>query len=301
MISKIKYIAIAAALLPLVNVNAQSSDPNPKFAIKPTVNIGFGNALSTDFTLPDIDAKSTSTDFGVDFGWTFWTKNAHSLEANIGLGYASTAIKANISKMDYSYSAPATADMDRNTYIRFYQLEGLHQKISTNFLTLPIYLNYHYRVNRSISINALLGLKLGFNVSSSVSETKGTTFCYGIYPQYDNLMIDAPYMNAFGSSDLSNDQTLSPSKNSLNVAIMAGLGVEYHFWGPLSLAASIRYESSMTNLFKSSPLNVETITADNAPVTYTVADGQKVKPLTDYLTKSKISRPSCALSLIYRF
>lgn len=290
----------AVTALTALTASAQNA-ADAQFAVKATADIGFGSALSIDNALTgNRDTKSSSSGFGVDFGWTFWKKGVHSLEANIGLGYASTSVTADHGTMSYHYSASADADMDMDTYIRYYNINDMHQKISAGRVTIPIYLNYKYEINPRITAHALLGLKLGVGASSKVSKATASLFSYGIYPQYDNLMIDASYMNEFGDAVLGAAQTLKP-ETSASTSLLTGLGAEIAVWGPLAADISIRYESGFGNMFKSVEMTGTTFTADNAPVTYTVADGQKMRPLTSYFTKSKISRLSCAISLLYRF
>lgn len=297
---RVRYIAMAVAMLSAFTASAQNA-VNERFAIKATADIGIGNALSTGFALSGMDTKSSSSDFGVDFGWTFWKHNHNSLEVNIGLGYGRTSLTADLSKLDYHYAAPAEADMDNEPYIRYYELKGMHQKIVSDRMTLPVYLNYRYEISRIFSVHALAGFKFGFNVSSKLDDVKGNVFSYGIYPQYDNLMIDASYMNSFGEAVLDSDQAVKPATNGVTASLMAGVGAEIRIWGPLAADVTLRYEGAMNDTFKSEYSKTGSFDAENAPVSYTVADGQKVQALSGYLSKSKMSRLSCGISLICRF
>lgn len=296
----LRYIIMAVAMLSIATASAQS-EISEKFAIKATADIGLGNVMQTKYALPNMSSSSSSSNFGVDFGWTFFQVKNHSLEANLGFGYGSTSLTADMSKLDYHYSAPAAADMDMEPYIRYYELSGLHQKIRANILTLPIYLNYRYQINKIVSLHALVGVKLGFNVSSKVNEAHTSAFSYGIYPQYDNLMIDASYMNDFGESVLGTDQALKPEANGVTTSLLAGLGAEVKIYGPLSADVTLRYEGGINDMFKGVSSKLASFDAENAPVKYTVADGQQMTALSSYLCKSKISRLSIAVSLLYRF
>ncbi len=293
------HILTVIALLPALSAGAQSST-DEKFSVKASADIGLGRAMNPDYALPNISAKSSSSDFGVYFGWTFWQQREHSLEANIGLRYGRTSLKARLSELDYNYSAPAAADMDNEPYIRYYELDDLNQKILTGRLSIPIYLTYHYRINDRFSVHALAGMKIGFNVSSKIGRSGGNVFSYGVYPQYDDLLIDASYMNCFGNSTLDAAHTLKPDTNSATFSLLAGVGAEVRIWGPISADLTFKYEGAVSNIYKTAS-GLNTLTAANAPVTYTVADGQQVAPLSRYLTSSKLSRFSCAISLIYRF
>ncbi len=294
------YILAAAVLLPSFTAGAQAP-ATEKFAIKATADIGLGKALTGSGTLPGMDTKSSMTDFGLDFGWTFWQQREHSVEANIGLRYGRASFKAGLASLDYNYQAPAAADMDNDTYIRYYELSDLHQKITTDRVSIPIYARYRYEINPRIGVHAILGFKIGLNASSKVSATTGSAFSYGIYPQYDDLMIDASYMNEFGRTNLAAATTLKPETASATVAIMAGVGAEVKVWGPISADLTIKYEGAMSNMYKRIGVAPAPYTATTAPVTYTVAGGQTVAPLCSYLSSSKPSRLSLAISAIYRF
>lgn len=298
--SKAKYILMSMALLPALATSAQEA-ADTQFAIKATAEGGFGSALSTSSDLQGMTAKSSSADFSVEFGWTFWTQGQHSLEANIGLGYGHTSLTAGLPDLDYNYSAPAEADMDNVPYIRYYELSGLHQKISADRLTIPIYVNYRYQAHEIVAVHALLGFKPGFNVGSKATDTKGNVFSYGVYPQYDDLMIDASYMNEFGATTLNSSNALKPKASSATCSFIAGIGAEINIWGPISADITLRYEAGLTNTFKGTGVKETAFDATTAPVTYTVADGQKMRALSDYFTKSRLSRFGYGISLIYHF
>lgn len=297
--NRLRYVAIAAiAMLPALTASAQSAI-SEKLAIKATADIGLGGAMSVSSELPGMSTKSSSSDFGLGLGWTFWKMGPNSLEANIGFGFGKTSVTADLPELDYHYSAPAAADMDDEPYIRYYQLSDLHQKISASKVVVPIYLNYRYEINNTVSVHALLGIKPTFYSSAKVGESTGSAFSYGIYPQYDDLLIDATYLNEFGTTSLASASTAKPETAGA-ISFMAGAGAEVRISGPVYFGLTLRYETG-GNTFKKAIATGTTFTADNAPVTYTVAEGQKVNPLTSYLTSSKLSRLSLALSLTYRF
>ncbi len=294
----IKALYIAAAMLTALTAAAQTPSEE-KFAVKVTADIGLGSAMSVKSTLGEVDPKSSASDFSVDFGYTFWRKEKNSLEANIGLGYGSMSMTAGLPELAYSYAAPAQADMDGVPYIRHYQLNDLHQKVSAGRFLVPIYINYRYHINPTVAVHALAGFKLGFVTSSKVSQCSGKATAYGVYPIYDDLMIDASYMNEFGTVNLDKNQALAPEKNAFGASFMVGVGAEVRVHGPVYADVAIGYEAGFTNTFKGS--GKSTFSSDNAPVTYTVATGTQVTPLSNFTSSSRLSRLSLSISLIYRF
>ncbi len=295
----IRYIMMGLALLPALAASSQEEKVE-KFAIKATAEKSIGKALCLDYAVEGMSASASAWDYGVDFGWKIWSKNRHSVEANIGLGYSSFSIKTNLHSMDYNYEAPAEADMDNETYIRYYNLDGIYQKMRADRLSIPLYAKYGYSCSKIVSLHAMLGFRFGFNLGTKMIDSKAKVFSYGVYPQYDDLIIDATYMNEFGSAEVGN-HTSKPEPNKVNAAFLVGLGAEFRVYGPFSIEVEARYEGSMTDVFKRVNVDIPTFDAENAPVTYTVADGQRLICLPSYLSQSKISKFSAAVSLLYHF
>lgn len=289
-------IGIAAMLSPL-DVSAQ------EYAVKAYGDIGLGKGLSMTTALPDITSKSSSNAFGIDFGWTFWKKNANSLEANIGLSYRMASATFDVASMSYSYAAPAAADEDGNPYQRYTTLSNLQQKIKFGYFTIPIYLQYQYRVTNWLGVHADLGFSLGFKCTGSVGSISGIANSYGVYPQFDDLVIKADYLNDFGERSLNGAAKEKPDVKGFSASAIAGAGLEFYVSGPVSIDLGIRYNQGLTTVFGTQhDINsTATITAQNAPVTYTVAQGQQVKALCDYVTKSHLTPLSLHIGINVRF
>ncbi len=298
--NKIRYIAAALALALAATASAVSPGES-KVALKATADMSLGNELNTGSALAGLSTSSSGSGFGIDLGWRFWSRLRNSLEINIGVGYGYTTLSADLEHMDYHYSAPSSADMDGVDYIRYYEIDRLHQKVTASRVYIPLYLNYRYQLSKVVGLHALAGVRLGINVSTKLRESSGDAFSYGVYPIYDDLMIDAPYMNEFGSSTFGPAQTFSPEVNKLTTSAMVGAGAEFNLGGPLALDLSVRYEGGLNDMFKKSTFSPASLDAANAPVRYTVAEGQTVAPLAGYLTSSKLSRLSVAIALICRF
>ncbi len=291
---------MAMILAPAISAGAQNN-AEEKFSVKATADITLVNMMSKKSALPEMSSKPSSFEFGADFGWTFWKREKNSLEANLGLGYERISWKASLPALNYHYNAPAAADMDNETYVRYYSLSEVNQKMVNGRLTLPVYLNYRYQINERFSIHALAGVKMGFSVSSKVGNASGKAFSYGIYPQYDDLMIDASYLNEFGESVLNKEAALKPKATPVTASLMVGAGAEVRIWGPLAANLTIKYEGGLSNEYKSAYSNLSSFEASNVPVKYTVAEGQTMTPLTAYMKSTKLSRLSCAISLVCRF
>ena len=274
-----------------------------KYAIKAYDNIGVGNPMNVTHSNTGQDHKSSYNTFGVDFGYTFWRKGANSLEANIGFGYAAAGTTFSLGAMDYHYSAPATADEDGNPYERYYQLSDMRQTASVGYFTLPIYLEYQYRCLSWLGVKAEVGVGLGFRLTSGLGKVSGTATAWGVFPEYDDLLIDEDYLDDFGMRYLDKRAALDQNSHAFNASIMCGAGFEFYAYEPVSFELGVRYNHGLTQVFDGvhSESFSKGVTADNAPVFYTVANGTQVRPLSEYTTKSKLNPLSIHVGVTVRF
>lgn len=282
---------------------APSIAPAQNFAIKAYDNIALGKQLSITEAQPGQSSKSTGNAFGVDFGYTFWRKGAQSLEANIGIGYSFVSSKFAIDGLKYHYSAPAEADMDGNPYERYCEISGLTQKSTLGYFNIPLYIEYQYRPLKWLGLHAEAGFSFGFRTFSSIGGATGKIYSYGIFPEYDDLLIDEPYLDGFGERNLRDAGKGKLSAKPFEASVMCGAGLEFYVYEPVSFVVGVRYNAGLTQIFNGSYdiTNSTAYTAETAPVTYTVADGMQVKSLADYTTKSRLSPLSLHVGVNIRF
>lgn len=274
-----------------------------RYAIKAYDNIGLGKSMSVDNAQPGQTAKSNFNAFGVDFGYTFWRKGAQSLEANIGLGYSAANTTFRIDDMKYHYDAPSIADVDGNTYIRYYDIRNLQQKAFLGYLNIPIYLEYQYKPVKWLGIHAEVGFGLGFRVAGNTGSVSGMARAWGVFPEYDDLYIDDPYYDDFGDRVLNGSPKEKANMKGFNASVMCGAGFEFYAYEPVSFEVGVRYNAGLGQCFggRYAITGTGEYTAETAPVTYTVKDGTVVKPLADYTTKSRLSPLTLHLGVNVRF
>ena len=295
----IKYMPLTV-MFALGLTGAAQTSSNGKFSIKASTEIGLANSFSTQSSLSSLASKVSGSNTGIDFGWIFYQKSGHNLEANIGVAYSPLTATFDLGATEYNYAAPVSADEDGETYIRYYELGAMSQKVKITQLSLPIYLSYSYECSQRLRLHADLGVRFGFKTSCSLDNVDGEVYSYGIYPQYDNLKIDASYMNGLGRSDLAGAVYSTPYAAGVATSVLAGVGAEIYLAGPLSVDLSLRYNAGVSDIFKSR-YNGVYLSSVSAPVTYTVAEGQSVKPMSDYLKSSKFSQLMLKIGLICRF
>lgn len=293
----IKYISAALLAVGAISAHAQGHDIDCRFSVKAYGEIGIGSALRMKTPQAELSHKSSMNSFGVDFGYMFWQHKGMSLSVNAGLDYDIISAKLSFGSMKYDYAASADADMDGDTYRRYYRLNNLHQEIGMEYISIPVYLNFTYRFNEWIGVYANVGIKPGFKTCDKVKSFSGDVYSYGIYSQYDNLMIDDEWLNDFGNRKLTDSQVASPEIKGFNMSILAGMGIEAKIYGPLSAALGVNYNAGLTNMFKSN----SNVGYSTPLVSFTVSHGQQAQSLTSMMCKSKISHLAVNIALIYRF
>lgn len=271
------------------------------WSLKPHAEISLGNPA--DLKSANVNISNVkSNEFGVDLGYTFFEKKGNRLEVNLGVGYKYLLSDMSINSMSYSYDAPATADMDKNTYIRFCDVSGFEESNKQDYVAVPVYLQYSYDITDWFRVHALAGVKIGFNVGSSISGSEGSVTSYGVYPQYDNLIIKENYLNDFGKVNFTSKQCVNNDSNEFQAWGLLGAGVNFRIYGPLWIDLDIRYNIGFSDVFKKgSELKGDKFTEETAPVTYTVAEGTRVKALSNYITKGALNPLALNVGLSINF
>lgn len=299
MIKKTITLLVAMVGLTAGTLHAQ----NERCSIKLSADIGLGDAYSIEPAEGSgMNAKSNSNSFNAVFGYRAWTHGRLSLGVNGGLSYSTGSQTLSVNEMEFDYMAPATADMDNETYRRYTTVRDARQKISVSEIGIPIYVDLDIKLHKRLSVYALVGVRPQISISSKTSSLEGQCDVYGVYPQYGNLKIDDASINDFGNRPLDKEMAESPDASSFMFNLMAGAGLRVWLAGPISLECGIGYEHGFTDRFKCDGSDLsQNITAENAPVTYTVEGGRKVRPFTSYLKKDRLSGLSLSIGLIYRF
>lgn len=292
----------AILLLCVPATGAQSQASEGKYSIKANTNIGLGNAYSAKSSVNSMNLdKSTAASFGVDFRYRFWQKNYLSLGINAGVNYVVGSQTFKATDLKFNYTAGAEADMDGDTYQRYTEVNDAQQKVSLGELEIPVYVDLNWQFSQRVSLYANAGLAFRFSTMAKTKNVTGSCDVYGIYPKYDNLKIDDEWLNDFGDHSLAGASVEKSQQNSFTMSIMGGAGFRVWIYGPLSFECGVTYHYGFMNRLKSSNLADGSVTADNAPVTYTVANGRTVKSFTSAFDTDKLSMLSLNLGLIFSF
>lgn len=286
-----------------LKVNLEEAWKAYKFIIKAYADVGFGNTINAESEIPLTSKKFNGNNFGIDFGYNVWQNKRNSISINLGVGINPYSITLRRSDFSFNYQAPAAADMDGNSYIRYYDLNTLNQDIKATLITLPIYMGYTYRIKHWLAVYANLGVTLGFKAGANFKSVTGDGTVYGVYPEYGDLKIEESYLNGFGNITLGNFGRNPVQVNGFTASLLTGIGIEGRISGPLWVNVGLKYNIGFNNIFKNNKTYTSgaSLTEENSPITYTVAEGEKVNPITDYFTKSKLNLFTLNVGLSLKF
>lgn len=279
-----------------------------KMRIKLHYDLGMGEALD----LSDADRlnshKTNGYSFGVDCGYVFPSKSNVKTGLFIGLGMTQSTIDAAFQTSDYNYST--VADVDGDNYTRHYTNFSISQKAKLTELTIPIYADVNIKINQLVSLYFDLGVKANFDIGHKVDNMEGSTYIYGIYPQYGNLRMDEHWgFNGFGSktfsiSDLDNSDLVGVS--SFTTDVFGGLGLRFNIPStPLSIDLGANYRLGLMETIKPEGEKADLSNNSHSPLVYNTVSGQSSKEHVRNLTEafSSVKRKSLNLSvgIIYKF
>lgn len=293
-----------SALLISGSVTTVFGAPGPeRFAVKLKGDIELTGAYTTDFDFPAVDASNSMHRFGVEFGWSFLNSESHSLELGIGLNFGLGTFDIGSNAVSYSYTAPPSADMDGNSYIRHTDLSAMQQSLSISRTSVPVYLQYNFHLNNRFLIYGKVGFETGFGGKISARKISGTVDSYGVFPEYDNLVIAEPWLNGFGKQTLTKEQCTGGASGKTDFDILAGAGISFRIFKPLHIFLGINYRAGLSDMLNNQGLKYASgdVNQADAPSIYTVADGVQWRPLTDGLTKCRLNRLGLDIGFELRF
>lgn len=302
MMKKRIITALSVLILGALCTQGQNATPG-RCAIKAKADIGLGSAYQTTWTLPVENGKSTLDRFGLEFSYSFWRKGKNSLEAGTGVQITTGSLTADFSDFKYSYSAGPQADDDGDSYIRHSAIDNAGSKIRTVGIGIPAYLQYNYSLHKKWDVYAKTGITVDLNVSSKTEYKAGTVDSYGVYPQYDNLVMDDDWLNGFGVRDLSTIKVSEEDSWRTAISWQVGVGARFRVSRRFALTAGVNYCLGITGSLRggrtlASPGDV---TESQALVTYAAETGLESKPLTSAIDKCSLSRLGLDIGVEVRF
>lgn len=279
-----------------------------RWRIKPHFDLGLGESLDLVNADNLNSHKTTSTSFGVDFGYAFPSNNALKLGLFTGLGMTQSNIEMFTQFSDYNYST--NADVDGDNYTRHYENFCMSQKVKLSELSIPVYADANVKLHQLVSLYFDLGFRVNIKAGSKVENTEGSAYVYGIYPQYGNLRMDEHWgYNGFGNKTFSQgdlDNTELVGVSGLTLDAFGGLGLRFNIPStPFSIDLGANYLFGLMDIVKPEGDTRELANNAKHPVVFNTISGQNsvehVRNLTETFSSVKRKSLRFSMGVIYKF
>ena len=287
-----------------------------RWRVHPHVDLAVGEYYKLNTTDSNIETKSSGTEFGVDFGYTIPSKGIVKLSVNLGLGIATSKFDLSAPAWNYSYLASGEADVDGDTYTRYYEMGATSQSNSLSHLGIPIYVDADFNLSSVVTVYAQVGLKGYMKISDKIKDYNSSEYIYGIYPQYDNLRLDEHWLqndgtpfNGFGHRDITLNDVSDPSFHAkgFSMDLFGGFGVRLKPFKtlPLAFELGMQYQTSMSDIIEIDEngldLSTGNVMSRQTINSFTINGGENRKLLSNGLSSMKRSHLKLNIGLIYRF
>ena len=318
-VSDFSYSDPDVSLKPVINEECHTMQMQYKarcWRIRPHFDIAIGDYYKFETTDSKIETSSKGSEFGVDFGYTIPSKSIFKLSINTGLGIAISNFDLNTPAWKFSYLASSKADIDENSYSRYYEIGATRQSNSLTHFDIPIYADADICFNKKISAYFQVGLKSYMKLSEKIKDFNSSDYIYGIYPQYDNLRLDehwlqdngTPY-NGFGSHNITIADIKNPtfSTKGFTMDFFGGFGLRLKPFKtlPLAFELGMQYQMSLLDMLDTNvnglSLSDGIISSQYAITSYTKSGGEDRRLLSDGLSGMKRSHITLNIGLIYKF
>jgi hypothetical protein len=264
-----------------------------KWCMRPGVNFALWDTYTIGSHLNGLSTSTNQADIGLDFGYELQTSNKLHTTFFLGLAYSQSYFEMKYSLADYVTSS--SVDVDGDSYERHYSKMSISQGAWVKELSIPLSASFSHPFSNRVSIYVNIGGRLNLNVDKTTTSATGSSHVYGVYPQYDNLIMDETWgYNGFGDvifSDRNMDDNIKT--NTFTADVFGELGVRYRLGNtsPLSIELGINYIQQVGNTFKSCSHSNSDIESNN--LVYPTLSGMQVQEhmtsLTRTLNKSRRS------------
>lgn len=309
-VNEFKYSDPDMTLKPVINEECHTMQMNYKarrWRLRPHYDVTIGDFYKIKTTDDKINSSSSGNEFGIDFGYTIPSKGIVKFSVNLGLGVATS--KINLDSPEFNYSYETNEDVDGDTYLRRYQIGATDQAISLSHLNIPVYIDADFCFSRFVSMYVQAGLKNYMKMSAKIDSYNSSMYVDGLYRQYGNLVMNEHWgFNGFGMHQVSLNDVSDPDVHAKSFAsdYFGGIGLRLKPLKsvPLALELGIQYQSSLSSILESDANSLilqNGVSASQAINSYTKADGEKYRMLSNGVNSLKRSHMKFNIGLVYKF
>ena len=217
-----------------------------RWRLKPHYDLTLGDYYNFGSLPTGISATSAGSEFGLDLGYIFPSKDRFKVGFFFGVGFATS--KLTLTATGQNFNVNESTDVDGDSYIRQVSVSSIEQSHKIQNIVVPLYFDFEYRFHSYVSAFFRLGGKAYINMGSKSDGMSGTVTASGLYPQYGNLVIAEDYINGFGTHDLADASFIDePAYSTASFDAFGGIGVRSKIYGPLSIEVGLNYQFGLTD------------------------------------------------------
>lgn len=255
------------------------------------------------------ESESSGTEFCLDIGYFFPSKNTVKWGVFTGLGFSLSKIDMAVKNLSYNYQASASADIDGDSYTRYYSISGMSQTLKSTDFMIPVYLEMDVRNTKSFSLYFDAGIKTYLNLSNSTTINSCSYSTYGYYDQYGIFLRpedrwDNGPINGFTTNSSITGSHGSANYKRFSVDVLGRIGLRFLVYKDIFFDLGASYQMSVLSPFDSDAkvsISGKDSSENNALMSYQVATGEVVRGLDG--SYSSLGRNTLLLNigLVYRF
>lgn len=302
--AKFKYVD-SEVLLKVVkespSCNIYSFNYKPRrWRIKPYVEIPVGEIFkykgnnSSKFNI-----ETSSIDFGINVGYSVFTKPKFKLSIFSGIGLVSCSANFKYDgKCQYSYKSKG--DIDGDTYTRYYEISNLKAKQNNKQLYIPLSLDFDFQFYNKFSLYLQAGAKACYLYKNNFTDIHADIYSYGIYPQYDNLRIDDLPSLGFGYSTIDVTSQDIDTK-TITICPYTGLGFRLNIYKSLFLDSNVSYQMWNSVYKNDRVISLYNPVEHNSLISYNNSNGNEVKNFANLFENISLGGIKINIGLLFKF
>lgn len=198
-------------------------------------------------------SKSPYSGGFLDLGYIYLSKKKFQMGTFVGLGISGSSVDLELNHLSYQYDVHKGVDIDGDTYLRHYDLDGLKQRQKNVDICIPIYLDFNYQVHPIVSLYIDAGIRLHCLAITNCTPVEGSYTTWGVYPQYGDLVLDYSsgipgFYNKLDFGSIK-QEVVPLNMNKVTLGVLGNLGMRVRLAKSLYLDASAGYEYGVTPLY----------------------------------------------------
>ena len=261
-----------------------------KYHIRPYFEFSTGQYYTMETMNGQILNSSKDWELGIDFGRVIFSRPKLKSVLFVGIGYSKSVMNLALPSLSYQLHAGPEADIDGESYLRYYDISDIKGTVNVHDLVAPLYFDIDTKLVRYVSLYFNLGVKLYTRLKTRDTQLSANYSTKGYYEQYKIMFDETSGINGFtnGSSFESSSTLTTTFKNKLfSLDGMGQVGLRFRLSQSIFMNAGITYQQSIIKPFNKDQSNTPSYTDESNPLlSYTIYGGEYGRGITDGIISS---------------